>query len=334
RRRGGRPRPPPGAPPPGARPPKNPREELLCRLFSEALDLPVADVDADFFELGGHSLGAARLIDQIRDATGVAVGLPAIFAAPTVAGLAEQLDTAQGDRQLGDRQLGDSLDPVLPIRATGTGPALFCVGPAAGLSWSYRGLVDHLAPHQRIYGLQTAGLREDAGSIEQMAEELLEHVRAVQPEGPYLLLGWSVGGLVAFALATELQARGVQVNLVALLDSYPLAADAPSHQEPESFVGDEPGLAPELRERLSEVYRGSVRAARRFTPRTFRGDVLHVAASGVERPAMYSADAWQPYVSGRIERHEVACGHEEMTRPGPLAEIARWVTPAIEGRNA
>ena len=105
----------------------------------------------------------------------------------------------------------------------GTGaPALFCIHPIAGLSWGYAGLTRHLATSHPIYGLQSIGLADTMpASIEAMAAHYLDEMRKVQPHGPYMLVGWSLGGLIAHAIPERLCRDGETVRLLAMLDSYP-----------------------------------------------------------------------------------------------------------------
>ncbi|URN11068.1 alpha/beta fold hydrolase [Streptomyces radiopugnans] len=101
---------------------------------------------------------------------------------------------------------------------------MFCVHPLGGLSWPYAGLAEHLPAGVGLYGLQAAGLGDDdplPESIEEMAADYVARVRAVQPEGPYRLLGWSLGGRIAHAMAVLLESAGQDVELLALLDAYP-----------------------------------------------------------------------------------------------------------------
>jgi pristinamycin I synthase-3/4 len=200
--------------------PRTPQEEILCRLFAEVLGVERVGIDDGFFDLGGHSLLATRLLGRIRTELGVQLDIRALFASPTVAGLVTAL---------GVDVAGDSLDTLLPLRSGGTARPLFCVHPGGGMGWCYAGLMRHVDASHPIYALQARGLAEPAelpGSTEEIASDYVSQIRAVQPAGPYALMGWSFGGCVAHAMATQLEEAGEQVDVLAILDGYPVSQDA------------------------------------------------------------------------------------------------------------
>ncbi|MFI9122352.1 amino acid adenylation domain-containing protein [Streptomyces bikiniensis] len=126
---------------------------------------------------------------------------------------------------------------LLPLREEGSRPPLFCVHPAAGIAWSYAGLTGPLGTDQPLYGLQARGLdgsRVLPGSIAEMAADYVTRIRTVQPTGPYHLLGWSFGGVVAHEMAVQLQRAGEEVGLLAVLDAMPLAAPADDGPDPDA----------------------------------------------------------------------------------------------------
>ncbi|MHB9857520.1 amino acid adenylation domain-containing protein [Streptomyces sp. YIM S03343] len=322
------PAPEPGAATLSGRAPRNPQEEALCGLFAEVLGVASVGIDDSFFSLGGHSLSAVRLVSRIRSVFGAELPVRALFEAPSVAELVHRFGTENGGH--------DGLGVLLPLREAtgpaGSGPApLFCVHPAGGLSWPYAGILPHLEPEQPVYGLQARGIAESTelpGSIEEMAADYVAHMRTVQPAGPYRILGWSLGAVIAHAVATALQEQGETVSLLALLDGYPAVEPAEAvtatDQEAEERrilrgllqgmglvdASDEEGHEPSLSEaiallrgqggvlagfdeatlaRLLAACVNGTRLAGRFTPSVFDGDVMFFTAAA-ERVADGAAE--------------------------------------------
>ncbi|MET7937272.1 alpha/beta fold hydrolase [Streptomyces sp. NPDC005322] len=115
--------------------------------------------------------------------------------------------------QRGPQPGADSLQVLLPLRAEGSRPPLFCVHPATGLGWVSAGLLRQLEKDQPLYAIQARGLDGRGGyaaSIDEMADDYLDRIREVQPHGPYQLMGWSSGGAVAQAIARLLRDQGEQ----------------------------------------------------------------------------------------------------------------------------
>src|SRR6478672_5993336 len=220
--------------------PRTPQEEILCALFAEVLGLERVGIDDNFFALGGDSIMSIQLVSRIRSTLDVELAIRSLFEAPTVEALVQRLNGNQPDRS--------PLEVLLPLRASGSLPPLFCIHPGGGLSWSYSGLMRHLPSDRPIYGLQARGISHPETSprtLEEMAADYVTFVRHVQPTGPYHLLGWSFGGLVAHAMATHLQDHGETVVLLALLDCYPVAGQ--SHPQNETELDDETLLANQLK---------------------------------------------------------------------------------------
>ncbi|WP_162624807.1 non-ribosomal peptide synthetase [Streptomyces cadmiisoli] len=305
-------------PPPAARAglaARSHREELLCQLFAEVLGVPRVGADDNFFDLGGHSLLAATLAGRIRAELDVELGLGLLFEHPTVSGLAARLDGG------GERGLG----VLLPIRTKGSLAPLFCVAPIAGLAWCYTGLLRHLDPERPIYGLQSrlpAPGRPLPGSLTEVAADHLEQIRSVQPTGPYHLLGWSYGGLVAHELAVRLRHQGAPVGLLALLDAYPVAdgeLDAPVDPVAALHRLLGPDTVADLPSELADVVANNARLAGAHRPGSFDGDIDLFHATG--EPGAARPEAWAGHTSGDLRVHRIACAHDDMTRPEHLRLI-------------
>jgi thioesterase domain-containing protein/acyl carrier protein len=190
----------------------------LVRVWEEVLDRPRIGVRDNFFDLGGHSLLAVRLLARVQERFGRDLPLAILFQKGTVEQMAALLRGGASP---------ETSSCLIPIQPGGTATPFFCVHPAGGDVLCYAPLARHLGADQPFYGLQSRGLSgagEPIQKVPEMAGLYLEEIRRVQPEGPYRLGGWSLGGVVAFEMARQLRERGEEVALLAFLDSAPEAA--------------------------------------------------------------------------------------------------------------
>lgn len=189
-------------------------ETELVQIWEELLGVSPISVTDDFFDLGGHSLLAVRLVAQIRKQLGRDLPLSALFQGATIDRLARLLN----------QNADDALwSPLVPIQPAGTRRPVFCVHAIGGDVLGYTDLSRQLGADQPMYGLRAPQLSDIGGqevTIEDMATSYIDALRSVQPEGPYLLIGWSFGGTVAFEMAQQLHKHGECMGMLALLDSY------------------------------------------------------------------------------------------------------------------
>ncbi len=194
--------------------PRDALELRLQRLWEDVLNVRPVGITDNFFDLGGHSLLAVRMMAQLSHQLDRELPLVLILQKQTIQGLAsllrQQLETPVAS-------------PLVAIQPDGGKQPLFFVHPAGGSIICYTGLSRHLGLEQPFYAFQTPGLdgpaEEPLTQIEAMAARYLEELRTVQSAGPYLLGGWSMGGLVAFEMARQLRGQGQEIALLAMLDS-------------------------------------------------------------------------------------------------------------------
>ena len=328
----------PAATAPG-RPPLTAAEKVLADVFCEILGLEQVDAEGDFFALGGDSLRSVRIVALAAKA-GLTLSLADVFTHKTVTGLAAAARTDETPAPADARASGTvtvtrdvPLHPVLAIRPTGTAAPLFCVHGGVGFGLPYAELAPHIDAARPVYALQSDGIAagddwdrpRDVGTL---AATYVERIREVQPQGPYHLLGWSFGGLVAHEMAVRLQAAGEEVAFLGALDVYPVFPEDPNPSDDEiraAFLHHHAagtGIGQEELRPLMGVMRHHTDIAREFTPGRFTGALtLFVAADGQPSPSAALAQRWLPHVDGPLAVHEVPCGHEEMLS----AEAARHI---------
>ncbi|MFT8715796.1 amino acid adenylation domain-containing protein [Gluconobacter potus] len=192
-----------------------PAEQMLSDLWCSLLNVDKVDINTSFFDLGGDSIMVVEMAAALS-AQGYELPIGQVFAAPTIALLAPLFE--------GKSAAFDPLSVTLPIRTVGDKPPFFCIHPVIGMSWSFNTLAPLLPEGHPVYGLQNAGLLlEDAPplTLEALIHCYVENIRTLQPQGPYYLIGWSMGGVIAQGIAHLLREAGEEIALLTLLDAYP-----------------------------------------------------------------------------------------------------------------
>ena len=200
--------------------PRTEAEKKVAAIWAELLNVEQVGIHDDFFDLGGNSLLAIKALSRIRAEFEADLPLATLLQAPTVGQLGALLH---------NRDFIPSWSLLVPVRAGGTKPPFFLMHALGGNVLDYRRLVNHLESDQPVYAFQAQGLDgnliKDA-ALEEMAADYVAELRSFQPEGPYFLGGFSLGGLLALEAAEQLTAAGQKVALVIMIQStHPEAVD-------------------------------------------------------------------------------------------------------------
>ncbi len=195
-------------------PPRTPLEAKIAAIWSEVLGVEKVGVRDDFFELGGHSLAAVALISRLAGELDCQVPLSAMVQESTVEHLASLIEAGRATT---------AWSPLVPLQPQGEGPPLFFVHPTGGNILCYQALARSLGPRQASFALEARGLQGDLEphcNREEMLAEYAAAIRTVQPQGPFYLAGWSLGGILAYELAGTLRKQQEEVGLVVMFDTY------------------------------------------------------------------------------------------------------------------
>lgn len=350
------------------RPVAAPRDNVelrLQRIWEEEFPGRSVGVTDDFFELGGHSLMAASVLARVERAFGAELPLATLLQGRTIRRLAERLH---------DRPGSDS--PIVALQPHGDRSPFFLVHPAGGSVYSYVELARALGDERPVYGLQGRGLEpgeEPDDRIDEMAARYVDALVEMRPEGPLLIGGWSLGGLVAYDMARMLVARGRHVPVLALLDASPPRANraldrtgmlrafaehaglpvraveaamrdpadrdaddrlAPLLEEAHELGTVGPDIRAEALGRQVNVFRAHLDAVDRYVPARYPGRLELFEAS--ERPAGASERerGWERLAEGGVARHAVPGGHYEMVRPPHVTVLAERLQRSLEKAEA
>lgn len=204
--------------------PRNDIERTLAGFWQDLLGVAQVGVEDDFFALGGHSLIAVRLFAMVRKAYRVDFPISVLFEAPTIAACARLVEAQVGpsaDRAAAPPRRFTHL-VAMHDREGGAGTPFFLVAGMFGNVLNLRHLAQLMGGDRPFWGLQARGLYGDAEphrTIPAAAADCIAELRQVQPRGPYLIGGFSGGGLTAWEIARQLEDAGEEVALLALLDT-------------------------------------------------------------------------------------------------------------------
>ena len=305
--------------------PQTSMEEQLARIWADVLGIDRVGIHDDFMDLGGDSLLAAAMMVHVEGTFGKELPLSILIRASTVAQMADTLHSEN-----------IWLHSLVPIQPLGSNPPFFCVHPNGGHVLGFQALARHLGNDQPFYGLEPPGRdgeQRPLERVEDMAARYIDEIRVLQPQGPYYLGGYSMGGTVAFEMAHQLQNLGQEVRLLALLD--------PTIPTNNLFARISPffarnirvlinfGIREEIRrikmkvrakggwwagifEPESLVSRSNARAKSRYVPKPYSGTITLFWASDNPEESTDRRLAWREFATDGFDLHIVPGDHSSM----------------------
>lgn len=204
--------------------PTNATEEFLLSLWKEVLSIESMGIDDDFFDLGGHSLKAVQLIAEIMKQKGINIPLASLIQNSTIRTFAPLLNSDKKDSYW---------DCLVSIRPAGDKTPLFLIHGAGLNVLLYQSLIHHLKGGRPIFAFQAKGLdgsSEISNNISEMADDYIKEIKKIRPNGPYMLLGFSLGGFIAYDMTKKLSESGNEVCFTGVIDS--VSSEAKNMQTP------------------------------------------------------------------------------------------------------
>ncbi|PJN48566.1 Tyrocidine synthase 3 [Paenibacillus sp. GM1FR] len=295
-------------------------EMKIVRVWQDTLGIQQVGVKDNFFELGGNSLSLIRLVQAVYDETGIEIPLNRQFHHVTVEAM------AFGEEDLGLDKGGDSF-----IKLNKTGDLnVFCFPPGSGFGIGYRELASRLDGRFVLYGIDFI---DDVIDYEAMLNRYVDEIVRIQPEGPYVLLGYCFGGNLTFEVAKSMERRGYSVTDVLMVDSWikdTLTPYETSEKELEEMLADfdeeekELMSNPLVRERVHRKIKATLTyEAQLINSGTITARIYELIAKDSEAFRLeHQLPSWQRATTQAYADYRLEGAHEELLELSRVDETA------------
>ena len=341
-------------------------ESVIAEIWCDLFEVEKIGKDDDFFNLGGNSLAAIRMFAQLRQQFPVELPLASLFKASSLAGFAALVARSghlQHPSEGAQKKVPWQWVPIVAIcPGAGQRQALFCIHGAGGNVFNFKALSQHLGPEQPVYGLQPQGVDgylPVLDSIEAMAAQYIAAIRTVDPDGPYQLLGYSAGGVIALEMAQQLKKSGAEITLLGMIDtltpaaarrkpgllaklwlmrhwSLKFAQERYRHRNEQELANANNVLAEEkllrgewLSPELVEphLFYNIVLAQNKYRPEPYHGPMVLFKASDATTQYLHAGDflGWKDHIADHIKVIRIAGSHDSIMVNPQLARLAAAV---------
>ncbi len=304
--------------------PRNEIEFRLRKIWMKVLANRSLSIHDNFFELGGNSLLAISVLARIEAKFGQTLPLSALLEAPTIEALARRLtvpDCISASRSL------------VPLKPTGSKRPLFYVHPRSGNVILYGNLARYLDPERPFYGLQAIGLngeQKPLNCLEEMAAYYIQEIQTVQPEGPYLLGGRCLGGIVALEMAQQLLAQGQQVLLLVLVEA-PLSGrvDPNITRKVRQNMKKAHELDHRYANRFQQIMDANDQARRNYQVQVYPGRVAYFRAEQTSHDPS-TGFGWADLAVGGFDVYRVAGNHDSIDEEPNVRILANQISTCLD----
>ncbi|MEM7587786.1 MAG: AMP-binding protein, partial [Acidobacteriota bacterium] len=320
-------------------PPRNSDERTVADIFEHLLEVRGVQATDEFFSLGGHSLQTILLVEKLVERFGRRLPLSTVFRAATVERLAALMRLPAAPTS---SSFDTDASPLVALQTGGQQTPLFFVHAIGGTAMAYRELAGALGDRRPFYGLEA---RDSIGAtLETMAHQYLDALRHVTPRGPYLLGGWSFGGVLAFEMARQIEAAGETVDLLLLVDAFAPRLDdrrqvseqdlrAAFHRDLARQGGLPEGIDASLFEPYFAIFRSHHEAILRYHPAgpVAARTLLFEASERPDLPPL--VEGWRPWLRSEPTVEQVAGDHYSLLSLPSVTTLASRIAASLNART-